>query len=491
MMSLRLRLTLLYTAILTLTLFVFGVALYSIQAQDSLNAIKSELYQSSGRLAGLAMRMVSPPSDQDEPPPRPPQPRAFDEFADERAFQDLREREIARFLDAEGNLLASPFGREEDALPLSAEGLTTLQNRQDWLEEANIDGEDMLIYSRPVVQNGETVAIVQLAHSLIERNRSLQTLASTLVVAGSLTILIAFAAGWVLSALSLRPIDRITQTAQAIGDERDFTRRVAYKGPPDEVGRLASTFNQMLARLQKAYERIECSLEMQRDFVADVSHELRTPLTTLRGNIELLRRDPPAPLEVQADILTDMVEESDRLIRLVNYLLALARADTQQPMELKPVSVTELLEEVCRQARLLDPQRTIVCQPYTDETVIANADALKQILLVLLDNAVKHTPPETTVTMFTASNDECITICVQDNGPGIDAAILPHIFERFYRGDATRSGSGVGLGLSIVDELTNAQNGTIEVQSTVGKGTKFELSLRSSAAESPTTSGAG
>ena len=137
--------------------------------------------------------------------------------------------------------------------------------------------------------------------------------------------------------ITLHPIQRLTQTARTIGDERDFTRRVTYTGPQDEVGQLATTFNSMLARLQDAYQQVAHSLEMQRDFVADVSHELRTPLTTLRGNLGLLRREPPIPAEEQADILTDMMDESDRLIRLVNDLLVLARADAGRSLAKEPL----------------------------------------------------------------------------------------------------------------------------------------------------------
>ena len=142
------------------------------------------------------------------------------------------------------------------------------------------------------------------------------------------------------SGITLKPIHRITQTAQTIGDERDFTRRVDYTGPSDEVGQLANTFNSMLSRLQDAFRKVEHSLQMQRDFVTDVSHELRTPLTTLRGNLGLLHRELPMPPEEQTDILTDMVDESDRLIRLVNDLLTLARADTGRSLAKEPVDVS-------------------------------------------------------------------------------------------------------------------------------------------------------
>ncbi len=130
-----------------------------------------------------------------------------------------------------------------------------------------------------------------------------------------------------LAGTALRPIHRITQTAQAIGAEHDFSRRVEHKGPTDEVGQLAVTFNDMLAELESAYRQLEEALDSQRRFVADASHELRTPLTTVRGNIELLRAEPPIAPQERAEILADTTEEVDRLIRLVNQLLVLARVD--------------------------------------------------------------------------------------------------------------------------------------------------------------------
>lgn len=155
-----------------------------------------------------------------------------------------------------------------------------MQNQKDWYETDTVSGEEMLIYSRPVIVDGEVVYIVQVARSLTERNRTLQSLATTLLVAGLLTVLVAFGIGWILSGITLRPIHRITQTAQKIGDERDFTRRVDYTGPPDEVGQLASTFNSMLSRLQDAFQKVEHSLQIAKGLrcrclprTADAAHD--------------------------------------------------------------------------------------------------------------------------------------------------------------------------------------------------------------------------
>jgi signal transduction histidine kinase len=288
-------------------------------------------------------------------------------------------------------------------------------------------------------------------------------------------VLFAFGIGWFLAGIMLRPIHRITQTAKAIGEERDFSRRVDYSGPQDEVGQLASTFNSMLARLQDAFQKVEHSLQMQRDFVADVSHELRTPLTTLRGNLGLLRRDPPAPPDEQADILNDMVDESDRLIRLVNDLLLLARADAGRSLAKEPVDVSSLLEESCRQARLLDPERTITEEFPRELMVTGDHDAIKQVLLIVLDNALKHSGGE--IKLTARQSGTWCEIRVQDFGEGIAPEKLEHVFDRFYRGEDATSIPGYGLGLPIAKALMEGQGGEISMESRLGQGSTVILRL--------------
>lgn len=475
-MSIRLRFTLLYTFILTLTLTVFGVSLYTIQAQATLTSLKRDLTQGANGLASATLKTDSP-DFKPEPPPsggdRPPV--SFDEFSSEQEFQSFREREIARVLDPNGNLVASPFGREGDELPLSDKGLQTLQNGSEWWETSNVSEEEMLIYSRPVIVNDEVTYIVQVARPLTERNRTLQSLVTTLLIAGSLITLIAFGVGWLFSGTTLAPINRITKTAKEIGEERDFSRRVDYTGPQDEVGQLASTFNAMLSRLQNAFQKVEHSLEMQRNFVADVSHELRTPLTTLRGNLGLLRRNPSQ--EIQNDILSDMVDESDRLIRLVNDLLLLARADAGRSLAKEPVDISSLLEEVIRQARQLDLQRKISLDVAPRLKSVGDRDAIKQVLLITLDNALKHSSSDVNVTA--KQEGTAIEIHVQDFGEGISSEKLSHVFDRFYRGEEDTVMPGFGLGLSIAKALVDGMDGDIDMESEPGKGCTVKIRFQS------------
>ncbi|HSQ17306.1 MAG TPA: ATP-binding protein [Anaerolineales bacterium] len=473
-MSIRLRLSLLYSAILALTLAAFGIVLYTTQAQNTYRALQRDLSQSAAVLA-RSLERVPPPQN----PPgiweaiAPPVP--MEVFTGDPGFRDLREREIVRLLSLEGDLIVSPFGEASDALPLSDEGLQAVQSGEEWWETAYRGEERLLIYNRPLLVSGETGAVLQVARSLTERDRSLAALSRTLIIAGLLTTIAAFGIGWVFSGTALRPIDRITQTAQAIGMESDFSRRVEHRGPNDEIGRLATTFNSMLSRLQEAYGRVSQALKQQQDFVADVSHELRTPLTTVRGNLDLLRRQPPLPPDEQTDILNDLVGESERLTRMVNDLLVLARADARRNLAEESVAMLPVMEEVCRQGQVLAPGRQVSWQTQPDLTVRGDRDALKQVLLILLDNALKHS--EGAVELSAEKVEEAVLMRARDHGPGIPPEVLAHVFDRFYRGEEGHGAPGFGLGLSIARALVEAQGGTIEMHSVVGEGSEVVVRM--------------
>ncbi len=473
-MSIRLRFTLLYNAILALTLALFGISLYAIQAKTTYDALQSDLTHSADGLVEPVMKAVTASAlgGSIQPDPRPPKP--FDALSGGQDLHSLPEREIVRVLDASGSLVASPFGNASDALPLSAAGLKAVQSQADAWETAGYQGQGLLIYNRPLVVNGKVAYILQVARPLAERERSLHSLATIFIIASLLTILAAFGIGWLLAGLTLQPIHRLTHTAQKIGEERDFTRRVTYTGPQDEVGQLATTFNAMLSRLQDAYQQVAHALELQRNFVADVSHELRTPLTTLRGNLGLLRRQPPILPDERDDILSDMNEESDRLIRLVNDLLVLARADAGRSLAKENVEILPLLDEICRQARLLEPERSIALQA-EPLAIIGDRDALKQALLVGVDNALKHSTGDVVVSARRQENG--VEIRVRDFGEGIPPEVLSHIFDRFYRGDPVSGAPGFGLGLAIAKALVEGQGGAIRMESLPGQGSTLMMTF--------------
>jgi signal transduction histidine kinase len=456
-MSIRLRLTLLYSAILTLTLIVFGLALYFTVARVALAAVEATLTDEADRLAAAKEFKL----DQID--------YRAKRFADPETYVQTvsADRQVADRTENLGDYI----------LPLSDDGWQTCQSGVAWTEVVPTDAGRLLVHSRPVWSEGKVNGVLQVARSLSEYDQSLATLRGLLVSGSLIATITAVGLGWVLAGAALRPIDRITHTAQAIGAERDFGRRVPHGGPDDEVGRLTTTLNAMLTELQTAYRQVEQALHTQRRFVADASHELRTPLTSIRGNLGLLERDPPIGPDDQRAVIADAIEESDRLMRLVNQLLMLARADSGLALRREPVPLRPLVDELCRQASHLAADRVVRCENVLEVAVLGDRDALKQVLLILLDNALKYTRPGGAITLATSAAGGRVSIHVRDTGPGIEPQALPHIFERFYRVEPSRTSGGAGLGLAIARELVEAQAGALTVDSQVGRGSTFTVTL--------------
>jgi two-component system OmpR family sensor kinase len=456
-MSIRLRLALLFSVILALTLVVSGGLLYVSVSQLTLGVLKDTLednHQSISSSRGFELDRLAMPKGKPSSPELLAQTRSVD----------------GAIVDTSDNLA-------DVDLPLSDERLADVLDGEASTQTITIGGDRFLVYSARVEERGETVGVLQVARSLAETDRTLAALRNSLLVGIVAVTLAAFGLGWVLSGTALRPIDRIGQAARRIGDARDFRRRIDDSGPRDEIGRLASTINGMLAELEAAHNQTERALVAQRRFVADASHELRTPLTTIRGNLDLLQREPPIPPEEQAAVLVDVIGETERLIRLANDLLTLERADAAWPLPAEPTPIRPVIDEVVRQARALDPDREIIVDEIPDVAVSANRDAIKQTLLILLDNAIKHTPTGTQIAVAASANPAEASVSVRDRGQGIAAETAPHLFERFYRGAEQRSGAGVGLGLAIARALVEAQRGRITIDSQPEQGSTFTITF--------------
>jgi two-component system OmpR family sensor kinase len=307
---------------------------------------------------------------------------------------------------------------------------------------------------------------------------NLNALRGYLIVGALLALVGALAATWLVAGRALRPVDLMADTAEEIGRTRDLSRRLPDINSKDEVSRLSGSFNSMLAELQDAYHRLESTLATQQRFVADASHELRTPLTTIRSNVGLLLGGKRLTEVDRGDALRDIEEESERMSRLVQELLTLARADAGQHLELVPVNVAGIASDVCRQARRLHPEREIELRDGKSMAPVeGNADALKQLLWILVDNAVRHTPEKSAVKISVDQGAGAVELSVDDEGPGIPLADREQIFERFYQADPARTGEGTGLGLAIARWIAREHRGSVEAGESSQGGASFRVRL--------------
>lgn len=306
-----------------------------------------------------------------------------------------------------------------------------------------------------------------------------QTLASVLhieIVVSALVLAAAMVLALAVAGYGLRPLREMTETADAIA-AGDLGRRISTEERRSEVGRLGSALNAMLGQIEGAFAARTTSEHRLRRFVADASHELRTPLTSIRGYAELLRKgaldDPSARVQAAERI----EREAARMGVLVDDLLLLARLDQGRPLEHHPVELRYVVEEAVAAAGAIDHDHPITVE--ADEPVIVDGDALRirQIVDNLLGNALHHTPRGTEVTVSVCREGGDAVLRVADNGPGLAPEQAAQVFERFYRASTARTGSGAGLGLSIVAALAQAHGGAAQLRSTVGAGSVFEVRL--------------
>jgi signal transduction histidine kinase len=300
-----------------------------------------------------------------------------------------------------------------------------------------------------------------------------------LVIAAIVTLIAVAITSWLVAGRAVRPLVRLAETTGAIGTTGDLSRRLPPSKSRDEVGRLTTSFNAMLERLQSSQADLAAALAAQQRFVADASHELRTPLTTIRTNAEFLRERPDAAAEDRAAAIADLVSEAQRMSGLVDGLLVLARADAGVAIQRRPVDLRAVATEEARRVR--PPGRT------RDETqgaevsahgaalVSGDPDALGRAIRILLDNAFRHGKPP--VVMAITQEDRRVRLEVRDAGPGLPKGSEERIFERFYRADPARSGEGTGLGLSIGRAIVEAHGGTIRATNADGGGTAVTIEL--------------
>ncbi|HVH64573.1 MAG TPA: HAMP domain-containing sensor histidine kinase [Candidatus Acidoferrum sp.] len=340
------------------------------------------------------------------------------------------------------------------------------------------DGPIIRAYLRAVVAPDQTLAgYLMVGQSSGFVGDQLAGLRLFLFVGALLSLLGAAALSWYVAGRALRPLDEMASTAEDIGRTQDLSRRLPTMPVNDEVGRLQQSFNQMLRQLEDAYLRLRSALTAQRRFVADASHELRSPLTTIRGNIGLLLKRDDITTEDRTAALHDIASESERMSRLVQDLLTLARADAGYHIEKFPLDLRPIVEDVSRQAAKLQPARRIELLDGQPSIVTGNADAIKQLLWILIDNALKHTGEDGHVWLQLKPGSQWTTLVVSDDGPGIPEQDLERIFERFYQSDAARTGEGTGLGLAIARWIAREHGGRVFAGNNPQGGARFTVEL--------------
>jgi heavy metal sensor kinase len=370
----------------------------------------------------------------------------------------------------DGALLAANDAADAQAMALSQDEILGIIVEQGIVDKSEtVKGEAFRVRSERVQVAG-TVRIVEIGRSTQSIDDVMNALDRILLGGGVAATLVVFAVGYFLARTALRPVERMTQTAAEI-EASGLTRRIAVSGKPAEIQRLADTFDAMLARLENAFAQ-------QRNFVMDVSHELRTPLTGLRGNLDVMLMDQNLDAESRTQ-LEKMSNEVGRLIRLTSNLLYLAHAEAGREIAHRPVELDALCLEVIYQARPLRNDVGLRLEHEEQVTISGDRDLLKQLILNLVDNAMKfsHQGGEVCVSLY--EKDEAAEVIVADQGPGIPPNQLERIFERLYRGTNSQSTTvgGAGIGLAISRWIARVHGGDIRVESEVGSGSRFIVTL--------------
>jgi len=461
-MSIRTRLTIWYSAILALGFLLFGTGVYFSVSVTLVRQVDASLEKSASSIVDQIKiimngdgRVISLPQ--------------FDVFRASSVYVEA--------IDTTGKIRgrSTNVGDFNDQLdPYTVADLTgkpSTEQKPTYNSVQHVGAPPLRVYTYPLVVNdtSELFGYLQVAASLEDIELTKHGLLLTLLVVGAVMLIVSAVAGAAMARRALRPVTEITNAALEIYRTDDLERRVDVKAN-DEVGRLASAFNEMLDRLTRLFRA-------QQRFVADVSHEMRTPLTVIRGNVDLLRMG--CADEESLDAITS---ESERMTRMVSNMLLLSQADSGAlPMHMQPLDLAPLLANIVRSGNIMADGRVEVTSAIDGELMVqGDSDRLKQVLLNLVDNAIKHTPDGGKVTIGAEYPDgHTVTIRVADTGIGIPPPDVAHVFERFYRVDKSRSRAqgGAGLGLAIAKSFVEAHGGSIDVQSTVGVGTTFRVTL--------------
>jgi two-component system, OmpR family, heavy metal sensor histidine kinase CusS len=448
-MSLRLRLTAWYALVLLLGLSVFGFSMWIFLQHRLMDSIDTRLAQ---RIKGLNAAIGQEAKIRD----RTRLLRELDEFVHE-----APDSSMIQLRDSSGTVL-SP-GADQPVLPAASKRTSP--------HTEIVSGHEFRVAPSRLESAG-SVFDVQVAIPLDESRAIMQSFRELLLLLIPAVLTVSCLGGYWLSSRALRPVDKITRVARSIG-VHNLSQRVAVPQTGDEIARMAQTWNEVLDRLETSVGRI-------RQFTSDASHELRTPLALIRATAELALRRDRDPDDYRAS-LRQIEQDAARMTDLTESLLTLARADADAlEMTIQPTDLGELARSVVEQSGAAAADACVTLRALTPgQPAEAQADAsgIRRVLLILVDNALKHTQAGGTVTVSVENHARGVSLSVEDTGNGIPEEALPHIFERFYRADAARGSSGFGLGLSIAQAIAHAHRTEIQVSSLPGSGSSFYMSL--------------
>jgi signal transduction histidine kinase len=445
-MTIRLRLALFFTLLVGCTLVLVGTATYKLLRHGLLAAIERDVSER----AAVFVRS------------NPHAPYNLDVFAAPDTFLQV--------VDGAGTPVAGSGNLGPRVLPLS------LAAKSGRGVEARVEGRPLYLTAAPLPE-ARFIIVARSPVRIYGALRDLKRLLSYVIVTA---LVLTGGLGWLFARAVVRPIESAVKAATAVKEGRGLTQRVAYNGPPDEIGRLAATFNAMLAELESVYRTLDQSNQRLRQFLADCAHELRTPLAVIMSNLDLLAKVGKTDPEFGDQALADIRGEANRMARMITQLLILGRADAGAQAPKEPVPLADIVAEACRQGQgMAEEVRFVTTAGDALEGVVvqANSDYLKQLLLILLDNAFKYTPRDGEVRVEVAYENGQVRITVADTGSGIDPDDLPHIFERFYRGKNANGKSGTGLGLAIARWVAEQHGGSVHVESAPGRGSRFTVVL--------------
>ncbi|MBN1526508.1 MAG: HAMP domain-containing protein [Candidatus Omnitrophica bacterium] len=484
--SIRFKITFLYMVILAITLAFFSAVVYKYMSYnlyesiDKLLLSKAEGIEKAIDTYWEAERLNVVGDAVDEKALSKRRNINFSKIAQRWVEQESTDPRlldiIVRIFNTDGLTIAS-----SKAVPLEVrfvskrDFLSVLQGRERFdtinAEMAPAKMTGLRVFSTPVIENDKVAYIVQVASPLSTIETALANLRMTLAVVSPLAVLATGIVGYLLGLVALHPVGSMIRTIRQI-TAANLKLKIAIPDTNDEIQHLAETFDDMLGRLEHAFTS-------QRQFTEDLSHELRTPLTVMKGEFEVMLKKRRTPEEYES-VLRSSLEEIDAITGLVDNLLMLARLDSKEiKPEMKPVRLTSLLSSIIDDLKPLSEQKKIALVFSAEGRIELRADEpeIKRLFVNLVDNAIKYTPPGGKVTVEAREKDGLAKVTVADTGVGVAEKELPHIFDRFYRLDKSRASIGFGLGLSIAKSIAEMHRGTIAVESRLGAGTKFIVTL--------------